>query len=162
MTIQIIYNFWWNIFRYTEYRLDYGLDNRRIEIRFLQRREIFLFSTASRLALGTTQPPVQRVPGPLSLELVERGLKLSTVLHPVSRLRIRGALLPFPTCLHIMVLNGIQEELSCKWGVHGAYESQWLCCGESNSNGIHFKTCALLFSLFSQRNLFVFAQCKWQ
>jgi hypothetical protein len=31
------------------------------------RLEIFLFTTASRTALGTTQPPIQWVPGALSM-----------------------------------------------------------------------------------------------
>jgi hypothetical protein len=44
----------------------YGLDDR--VRRFDSRRElgIFLFSTASRLDLGPTQPPIQWVPGVLS------------------------------------------------------------------------------------------------
>jgi hypothetical protein len=50
---------------------DYGLDNRSSIPR--QRQRIFLLASASRPALGTTQPPVQWVPGVLSPG-VKRGL----------------------------------------------------------------------------------------
>jgi hypothetical protein len=48
---------------------------------FWQGQEIFLFSTASRLAMGLTQPPIQRVPDSLS-----QGVKLTRheVDHPSS------------------------------------------------------------------------------
>jgi hypothetical protein len=52
--------------------LGYGLEDRG--------PGIFLFTTASRTALKPTQPPVQWVPGALSL-----GVKLTTHLHLVSR-----------------------------------------------------------------------------
>jgi hypothetical protein len=45
--------------------LGYGLDDRRFHSR--QGLGIFLFTTASRTALGPTQPPIQLVPGALSL-----------------------------------------------------------------------------------------------
>jgi hypothetical protein len=45
--------------------LGYGLDDRGFESR--QGLGIFLFTTASRLALGPTQPPIQLVQGALSL-----------------------------------------------------------------------------------------------
>jgi hypothetical protein len=49
----------------------YGLDDRGIESR--QRLGIFLFTTASRSALGPTQPPIQWVPGVLSLGVKRLG-----------------------------------------------------------------------------------------
>jgi hypothetical protein len=45
--------------------LGYGLDDRGFESR--QGLGIFLFTAASRLALGPTQPPIQWLPGALSL-----------------------------------------------------------------------------------------------
>jgi hypothetical protein len=63
--------------------LGYGLDDRGFESR--EGLGIFLFTTASRLALGTTQPPIQWVPGALSLGVKRPGLKLTTHLHLVPR-----------------------------------------------------------------------------
>jgi hypothetical protein len=51
--------------------LSYGLDDRGFESR--QGLGIFLFTTASRPALGTTQPPIQWVPGALSLRVKRPG-----------------------------------------------------------------------------------------
>jgi hypothetical protein len=47
--------------------LGYGLDDRGTRVRFPAGMEIFLFTTASRAALGPTQPPIQWVPWALSL-----------------------------------------------------------------------------------------------
>jgi hypothetical protein len=46
--------------------LGYGLDDRGSRVRFPAGLGIFLFTTASRTALGPTQPPIQWVPGALS------------------------------------------------------------------------------------------------
>jgi hypothetical protein len=46
---------------------------------------IFLFTTASRTALGSTQPPIQWVTGALSLGVKRPGVKLTTHLHLVPR-----------------------------------------------------------------------------
>jgi hypothetical protein len=109
-----------------------------MEIRFLQRRELFLFSTVSRLALGPTQLPVQGVPRPLFPEVSRAGsLKLATDIHPVSRLRIHGALPQFPSdvsmtwCL-IKVRNNylVNKE-------YVVPTAMGLCSGESNSKRIH-------------------------
>jgi hypothetical protein len=52
----------------------------------------FLFATAFRLALRTTQPPIQpEQGGPLS-----PGVKLTTHLHLLPRLRMRRAIPPLP------------------------------------------------------------------
>jgi hypothetical protein len=51
--------------------LGYGLDDRRFESR--QGLGIFLFTTASRTALEPTQPPIQWVPGALSLGVKRPG-----------------------------------------------------------------------------------------
>jgi hypothetical protein len=56
---------------------------------------IFLFTIASRTALGPTQP-IKWVPGALSLGVKRRGVKLNTHLHLVPRSRMRGAIPPLP------------------------------------------------------------------
>jgi hypothetical protein len=62
-------------------------------LRFDSRRGlgILLFTTASKTALGPTQPPIQWVPGARSL-----AVKLTTHLHLVPRSRMRGAIPPLP------------------------------------------------------------------
>jgi hypothetical protein len=47
--------------------LGYGLNDWGSRVRFPAGAGIFLFTTASRTALGPTQPPIQWVPGALSL-----------------------------------------------------------------------------------------------
>jgi hypothetical protein len=47
--------------------LGYGLEDWDSTVRFPGGAGIFLFTTASRTALGPTQPPIQGVPGVLSL-----------------------------------------------------------------------------------------------
>jgi hypothetical protein len=47
--------------------LGYGLDDRGSRVRFPAGAGILLFTTVSRTALGPTQPPIQWVPGALSL-----------------------------------------------------------------------------------------------
>jgi hypothetical protein len=59
--------------------------------------EVLLFTTASRPALGHTQPPIQCVLGSLTPgEESDRGVKLTTHLHLVPRSRMRGAIPPLP------------------------------------------------------------------
>jgi hypothetical protein len=54
-----------SFFVHSSIALDYGMDVRGFESR--QGLGIFFFTTASRLALGPTQPHIQVVPGALSL-----------------------------------------------------------------------------------------------
>jgi hypothetical protein len=51
--------------------LGYGLDGRGLEFR--EGLRIFLFTTASRPVLEPTQPPIQWVPGSLSLGVKRQG-----------------------------------------------------------------------------------------
>jgi hypothetical protein len=54
--------------------LGYGLNDRGSRVRFSgEGLGIFLFTTASRTALGPTQPPNQWVPGALSLGVKRPG-----------------------------------------------------------------------------------------
>jgi hypothetical protein len=59
-----------------------------------QRQEIFLFSRASRTALGSTQPPIQWVPGALSPRVLRPRREADTHLHLILRSRI------VELCLH--------------------------------------------------------------
>jgi len=70
----------------------YGLDSR---LSIPGRDGILLLATASRLALGPTQPPIHLVSGAFSRE--QRGWSVYPFTHLclVSRLKIRGAVLPF-------------------------------------------------------------------
>jgi hypothetical protein len=56
-----------------------------IGVLFAAEAEMFLFDTVSRPALGPTQPPIQWVPGVLSLGVKRPAVKLTTHLHIVSR-----------------------------------------------------------------------------
>jgi hypothetical protein len=53
--------------------LGYGLDDRGSRVRFPEGAGNFLFTTASRTALGPTRPPIQWVPGALSLGVKRPG-----------------------------------------------------------------------------------------
>jgi hypothetical protein len=68
--------------------LGYGLDNRVLHSR--QRLGIFLFTTASRTALGPTQPPTQWVLGALSLGVNLPGSKADH--SPPSSAKVKNAM----------------------------------------------------------------------
>jgi hypothetical protein len=53
--------------------LSYGLDDRGSRVRFSAGDGKFLFTTASITALVLTQPPIQWLPGAISLEINRRG-----------------------------------------------------------------------------------------
>jgi hypothetical protein len=63
---------------------------------FRQRKKIFHFSTATRPALGPTQPPIQWVPEVPSLGVKQRGREADH--SPISNADVknRGAIPPFP------------------------------------------------------------------
>jgi hypothetical protein len=66
---------WWSeefIYIYI-YALGYGLDERGSRVRFPAGAGKFLFTTASITALGPIQPPIEWVPGALSLGIKRPG-----------------------------------------------------------------------------------------
>jgi len=78
------------------------------------RRTVVLFPTETRsssfhqniqINFVPTQPPIQGVSGFVSPVKRGRILKLTTHLYSVPRLRIRGTICPFPTCLHVLDRN---------------------------------------------------------
>jgi hypothetical protein len=79
---------------------DYGLDDQGFDPR--QGQRTFLLAPASRPALGYTQPPIQWVPGLLSLWVKRgRGVMLTTHPHLVPRLSMsRSYTSSPPRCLH--------------------------------------------------------------
>jgi hypothetical protein len=84
--------------------LSYGLDDRRFKS--WQVLGIFLFTTASRKALGPSQPPIQWVPGALSLGVEQLG---SEVCHsPPCSAEVKNAwscIFTPPLRLHGVVLS---------------------------------------------------------
>jgi hypothetical protein len=76
----------------------YWLDDRAIEIWYpVEAKGFFLLSCVSRPALGSTQPPVQWVPGVLSPGLKRgRGVTLTTQPHLVPRSRMSRSYTPLP------------------------------------------------------------------
>jgi hypothetical protein len=62
----------------------------------LQGLGIFLPATASTSALRPTQSPIQWAPGTLSPGVKRQGVKLTTHLHVIPRIRLRGAKTSIP------------------------------------------------------------------
>jgi len=67
-----------------------------LELNSWQEQGFYLFTTASRPVLRPTQPPIKWVPGELSPGIKRWGVKLTTRLHLVPMLRMRGAIPPLP------------------------------------------------------------------
>jgi hypothetical protein len=73
---------------------------------------IFLFTTASRMALGPTQPPIQCIPGALSLRVKQLGHEADH--QPPSSAEVKyvwSYTSITPTHLHGMVLSQAQGQL---------------------------------------------------
>jgi hypothetical protein len=82
---------------------DEGLDD-RISIPG-RGKAFFFYFIASRLALGPTQAPIQRVQGMISSGLSGWVVKLTTYLHLVPRSKIVELYLHSRTLLHDIALN---------------------------------------------------------
>jgi hypothetical protein len=61
-----------------------------------QEQGIFLYSTVSRLALGSTQPPIQWVLGTLSLEVKQLGREAEYSPPFSAKVKNGGTILPLP------------------------------------------------------------------
>jgi hypothetical protein len=59
-------DYWWeNLDSSVGIATGYGLDDRGVKVPVPKEVKNFLFSTSSRLTLGSTQPPIQWIPGSL-------------------------------------------------------------------------------------------------
>jgi hypothetical protein len=76
--------------------LGYRLDDRDSRVRFPAAAGNFSLHHRVQNGSGTPQPPIQWVPGALSLGYSGRGMKLTTHIHLVPRSRMRGAIPPLP------------------------------------------------------------------
>jgi hypothetical protein len=83
-----------NVYLVSGTALGYGLDDRGFET--WQGLGIFLFTTASRQALGPTQPPIQQVTGDLSLGVKQPAREADHSPPSMPRSRMRGAISPLP------------------------------------------------------------------
>jgi hypothetical protein len=73
-----------------------GLRAGRPGFDFRQGREILLYSSASRPALGPTQPPIQRVPGVLSPVVKRPGYEANHSPPSSAELKNGGAIFSLP------------------------------------------------------------------
>jgi hypothetical protein len=105
--------------------LGYRLDDWGSRVRFPAGAGIFLFTTASRMALGSTQPPIQWVPGALSLEVKRPGHEADH--SPPSSAEVKNAwsyISTPPIHLHGVVLSKRRYNFTFSWG--GSYNIQIL------------------------------------
>jgi hypothetical protein len=70
---------------------------------FQQGQEIFLYSTASRLALRPIQPPKNQVPGALSTWVMQPGREAEHSTPSSGEVKYGGAVPPLPLCHHGIV-----------------------------------------------------------
>jgi hypothetical protein len=77
-------------------------------VHFLARVEIFLLFTASRLALGFTQSPIQWVLA-LPDDKVVRGMKLNYLLPPSAKFNNGGVISPMPNVLIVWCLIKLRD-----------------------------------------------------
>jgi hypothetical protein len=70
-----------------------------------QEQGIFLFSTTSRPALGSTHPPNQRISGILASEVKRSGREADLSSPSTAEVKNGEAIPPLPIHLHVTVLN---------------------------------------------------------
>jgi hypothetical protein len=70
-----------------------------------QGQEIFLFSTESRLALASTEPPIKWVLGPLLLEIKQQWHEADYLDSSIANVKMAELYRYSPVCLHTIVLN---------------------------------------------------------
>jgi hypothetical protein len=130
---------------------------------------IFLFTIMSRMAAGPTQPPIQWVPGALSLGVKRPGHEADH--SPPSSAEVKNAwgyTSTPPICLHGVVPSqspGTILPLHClKLKERSCYRHKvWLYCATENENfylreiGSHKLHSSLLLNLFLQIIRFIFA-----
>jgi hypothetical protein len=110
-------------------------------VRFPAGEEIFLYSTASRPAVGPTQPHIQWVPGALSPGVKQREVTLTTYFHLVPRLRVVELYLHSPIYLHgILLIIKYRNNIIF-------YTSVW---SDINDLGLH---CFWIFSWYRKNRL---------
>jgi hypothetical protein len=100
--------------------LGYGMDDRGSRVRFPARTGNFSLHHAFRTALGPTQPPIQWVPGSLSLEVKRPGREADH--SPLSSAKVKECVelylhspntnLPLPIILHPQLRRTLKREFA--------------------------------------------------